>query len=330
MLKRANPGTVTHIELDSEYKFKYFFMALGVAIRGFTYMRKVIGIDATWIKTKHKEKLKELIPDSSDLCFISDRHQSIKHAVRHVYVMASHGACYWHVKQNIKHRFKSAAGTKLYKKAAITYRIEEFNKHFDQLRKIYPHVAKYLENDVKFRKWSRAHFGGNRYEVMTTNIVELVNNLMRKAREYSIIAMTDFIISTMGQWFLERRREAYAVTTPLTPRREEILHKRWDEVGSLITLQLNENDYNVMFGELDAIVNLRSKSCTCKVFDIENLPCIHAIAAAGKVMDPKRALALGVVCWYIKWAGGWQAWAWAWQLAEGISWAWWNWAKMDL
>ncbi|XP_062081024.1 uncharacterized protein LOC133785825 [Humulus lupulus] len=267
MLKRENPG---------------------VAIRGFTYMRKIIGIDAAWIKTKHKgvllvattqdseyhtyliawglvdsennaswtwflEKLKELIPDSSDLCFISDRHQR----------------------------------TKLYKKAVIAYRIEEFNKHFDQLRKIYPRVAKYLENDVKFRKWSRAHFGGNRYEVMTTNIVESVNNLMRKAREYPIISMIDFIISTMGQWFLERRREAYAVTTPLTPRREEILCKRWDEVGSLITLQLNENEYNVMCGKLDAIVNLRSKSCTCKVFDIENLPCIHAIAAAGKAQPQK-------------------------------------------
>ncbi|XP_030479257.1 uncharacterized protein LOC115696497 [Cannabis sativa] len=138
MLKRANPG---------------------VAIRGFTYMRKVIGIDVAWIKTKHKEKLKDLIPDSSDLCFVSDRHQSIEHAVRRVYVMASHGACYWHVKQNIKYRFKSAVGIKLYKKAAMAYRIEEFNKHFEQLHKTHPSVAKYLENDVKFRNWSRAHFG---------------------------------------------------------------------------------------------------------------------------------------------------------------------------
>ena len=29
-------------------------MALGAAIRGFTYMRKVISIDAAWIKTKQK------------------------------------------------------------------------------------------------------------------------------------------------------------------------------------------------------------------------------------------------------------------------------------
>ncbi|XP_062100371.1 uncharacterized protein LOC133806267 [Humulus lupulus] len=196
--------------------------------------------------------------------------------------MDSHGECYWHVKQNIKHRFKSAALTKLYKKAAIAYRIEEFNKHFDHICKIYPRVVKYLENDVKFKKLSRAHFGGNWFEVMTSNIVETVNNLMRKAREYPIIAMIDFIISTMGQWFLTRRREAYDVTTPLTPKREETLRKIWDEVGSLITLQLNENEYNVMCREFDAIVNLRSKSCTCKNFDIEKLPCVHAIAAAGK------------------------------------------------
>ncbi|XP_062119035.1 uncharacterized protein LOC133832747 [Humulus lupulus] len=117
---------------------------------------------------------------------------------------------------------------------------------------------------------------------MTINIVETVNNLMRKAREYPIIAMIDFIISTMGQWFLSRRREAYAVTTPLTLKKEETLRKRWDEVGSLITLQLNENEYNVMCEEFDAIVNLRSKSCTCKIFDIEKLPCVRAIVAAGK------------------------------------------------
>ena len=47
MLKRVISGTVIHIEVDSESIFKYFFMDLGVAIRGFTYMRKVISIDAS-------------------------------------------------------------------------------------------------------------------------------------------------------------------------------------------------------------------------------------------------------------------------------------------
>ena len=57
VLKEVNPGTVTHIELDSDNKFKYFFMALGAAIRGFRFMRKVIGVDEAWIKIQHKRVL---------------------------------------------------------------------------------------------------------------------------------------------------------------------------------------------------------------------------------------------------------------------------------
>ena len=54
VLKEVNPGTVTHIELDSDNKLKYIFMALGAAIRGFRFMRKVISVDGARIKTQHK------------------------------------------------------------------------------------------------------------------------------------------------------------------------------------------------------------------------------------------------------------------------------------
>ena len=57
VLKEVNPGTVTHIELDSNNKLKYFFMALGAAIRGFRFLRKVIGVDGAWIKTHNKRVL---------------------------------------------------------------------------------------------------------------------------------------------------------------------------------------------------------------------------------------------------------------------------------
>ena len=189
-------------------------------------MRKVIGIDGSWIKTPHRnvlvvattedsefhtyplawglidtennaawtwflEKLKELIPDSLELCFISDRNQSIFNAVARVYPMSHHGACYWHVMQNIKHRFHSSASLKMHKAAAEAYSVTEFSKYFEEIRRMFPSVAKYLEDDVKFERWSKAHFKGNRYEVMTTNIAESVNSMMKKAREYPMTAMID-------------------------------------------------------------------------------------------------------------------------------------------
>ena len=45
MLEKVNPGIVTRIEVDGESRFKYLFLAFGAVIRGFQYMRKVIGID---------------------------------------------------------------------------------------------------------------------------------------------------------------------------------------------------------------------------------------------------------------------------------------------
>ncbi|GMN52671.1 hypothetical protein TIFTF001_021815 [Ficus carica] len=70
------------------------------------------------------------------------------------------------------------------------------------------------------------------------------------------------------------------VTTPITPKREEILRRRFDEAGSLTPYQPNENEYTVIGGDCNACVNLTTRSCTCRVFDIDKIPCIHAIAAA--------------------------------------------------
>ena len=141
-------------------------------------------------------------------------------------------------------------------------------------------MAKYLKEEVGFEKWSRAHFQGNMYEVMTTNIVETVNNIMMVTKEYPITALDDFFLYMMGQWFFEHRRDSLNMTGKITPKREALIRNRWDNPGSLKTRQLNENEYHVVCGDLDTIVNLRSKSYKCKVFEVVKLSCIRTIAAA--------------------------------------------------
>ncbi|KAL5545585.1 hypothetical protein UlMin_005272 [Ulmus minor] len=54
MLKKLNPRTITDIEVDGESKFKYLFLAFEVAIRGFYYIRKVVGIDDTFLKGQYR------------------------------------------------------------------------------------------------------------------------------------------------------------------------------------------------------------------------------------------------------------------------------------
>ena len=49
-------------------------------------------------------------------------------------------------------------------------------------------------------------------------------------------------------------------------------------------------------GDLDTIVNLISKSCKCKVFEVEKLPCIHAIAAARQFQPIKTGEVIYSIC----------------------------------
>ena len=44
MIKLMNPGTVTHLEVDEDQRFKYLFIALDACIEGFKAMRKVIAV----------------------------------------------------------------------------------------------------------------------------------------------------------------------------------------------------------------------------------------------------------------------------------------------
>ncbi|XP_056861971.1 uncharacterized protein LOC130509797 [Raphanus sativus] len=132
MLEKANPDTKTSLVVDKNNRFRYLFVALGASIEGFEYMRKVITVDATFLKTVEGgcliiataqdpnlhhypiafavvdgEKneswkwfftlLKTVIPDSTELVFVSDRNPSLIKAVGEVYLMSKHGYCIWHL-----------------------------------------------------------------------------------------------------------------------------------------------------------------------------------------------------------------------------------------
>ena len=54
MARKVNHGTVTHLEVDENNRFKYLLLAFGADIRGFSSMRKVHSIDGTFLKSKYK------------------------------------------------------------------------------------------------------------------------------------------------------------------------------------------------------------------------------------------------------------------------------------
>ena len=115
------------------------------------------------------------------MIIISDRHISIKNVIASVFSETAHGLCDFHLKNNINSTYKNSDVTTLFVKASRVYRTDKFTELMDELSIVKSKAfEKLMDDDV--RKWSRAYCPVRRYDLMTTNIAESMNSILRHAR----------------------------------------------------------------------------------------------------------------------------------------------------
>ena len=116
----------------------------------------------------------------------------------------------------------------------------------------------------------------NRYNILTTNIAECMSAIL----EMLIIPLLNTIRSKLQQWFHDRRTNAENLTTELTEWTELKLNKQSEIASKMLVSPINPNQYRVVgSNEMEGLVDLSNKTCTCRKFDLNQFPCVHAIAA---------------------------------------------------
>nr|CAN66712.1 hypothetical protein VITISV_041525 [Vitis vinifera] len=293
---------------------KHFFMSIGASIAGFhTSIRPVVAVDRTFLKAKYLgtlfiaackdgnnqiyplafgigdsendaswewflQKLHDALGHIDDLFVISDRHGSIEKAVHKVFPHARHGVCTYHVGQNLKTKFKNPAIHKLFHDADHAYRISEFNFIFGQLEMIDPRAARYLM-DIGVDRWARSYSTGKRYNIMTTGIVESLNAVLKNARDLPVLQLVEELRNLLQKWFVTRQQQAMSMSTELTMWADGELCSRYNMSATYLVEPINSKECNVNYAGISAQVNLDTRSCTCRQFDLDHIPCAHAIAA---------------------------------------------------
>ena len=314
MLETKNPGTITCIETTDDNCFLYFFMAFSQSMAGFKKLRPVVAVDGTHLKGKYKgmmfiascfdgnqqiyplafgiadtenetsytwffQRFKEAYGEIDDLVFITDRHRGLETAIATVYPNAHHGNCTFHLSQNVKLHFgKNKHVHMAFYQAAKAYLPIDFEVHMRKLEAINIRAHQYVM-EASPEKWARAFFPGNRYSIMTTNIAECMNAVLRDARSLPLVPLLEAIRLLLQDWFYERRTEAEAATTPVTPWLEKILRKRLNECRRFNVTPLSTFEFEVRTIDFVTTVNLEAKTCSCRQFQLDQYPCIHAIAA---------------------------------------------------
>jgi len=168
---------------------------LGAAIEGFKVMRKVIIVDATFLKTVYKgvlifataqdpnhhhyplafavadgekdvtwkwffETLKTVIPDSSELVFISDRKTSLIKAVAEVYLSSHYGNCVYYLSQNVRTKvtYNKEEVAKKFRQIAAICSVSEFEHEYADFRRRNPKVATYLDDHTNLENGQDVFF----------------------------------------------------------------------------------------------------------------------------------------------------------------------------
>ncbi|XP_060216896.1 uncharacterized protein LOC132644326 [Lycium barbarum] len=150
-----------------------------------------------------------------NLSILSDRHPAIANAINQVYLDCQHGICIYHIPKNLQKYFPSEAILALFYNAATTYKRADLESYMTRIQEIDPQATEYIEEEPPER-WARSFHTNKRYNMLTTNNVETINSVLRKARELPVLECIDYIQNKLQNWFYNRRLDAAGPSRDLT------------------------------------------------------------------------------------------------------------------
>ncbi|XP_019241288.1 PREDICTED: uncharacterized protein LOC109221278, partial [Nicotiana attenuata] len=327
MMEQKNPGSYTNIVRDEKNSILYrmlvvvvqyilqdvcivfyMFFMYGASIFGWKYCRPLIAVDGTFLKNKYRGVLlvavtkdannqifpiafggiKKAIGIRNDLMFLSDRHKAIANGIAKVFPECYHGICIYHLEKNLKQRRVRNTVINLFQSAARVYLQSEFDDFMSQIAAVDKKTFNYLMEEPP-RRWARSHCPRRRYDMLTTNIVESMNNVLRRSRELPILTMMDFIQEKLQSWFYERRTLAEGIFRDISNWAEATLEAKIQPAFTFRVLPIDRLKFNVKEGGMEFIVDLDKRTCDCSEFQLDEMPCEHAIAAIESIHQKKSA-----------------------------------------
>nr|XP_043609554.1 uncharacterized protein LOC122581395 [Erigeron canadensis] len=231
----VRPDNEDHVE------FKRVFWAFSPSIIGFEHCRPVISIDATHLYGKYKGKMmiamgvdgnnqilplafaivesesynswkwflshvkKHVMKDREGICLISDRHIGILKVVTEQGSPWSeprgfHRYCLRHFIQNFQDKFRNPQLKALAYRAGSQNQVRKFNSIMEEIGRLNPDARQWLERH-SLERWILAHDGGKRYDLLTTNLSEIFNSVLKGARFLPITACVQLTFYRLVHFF---------------------------------------------------------------------------------------------------------------------------------
>ena len=189
-----------------------------------------------------------------------------------------------HLANNFMTRFKDKLLKNLVCRAAVATTPRKMNRHMATIGIINSEAQRWLEV-IPLQLWALSHDGGRRYGIMTTNMSEVFNNVLKGARSLPLTALVQLTFSCLNGYFVARREQGadrLVSDEQFTPYVDAQIQGHVVKAGSMEIVLYDhiQGRFHVKLrsGQIHHL-NLNDKKCTCGKTLIYGFPCSHIISA---------------------------------------------------
>ncbi|CAH9103674.1 unnamed protein product [Cuscuta europaea] len=311
------------IETNETYEFCRAFWSFKASIDGFCHCLPVVSVDGTHLYGKFKGVLlvavtmnanREIFPlaygvvESENanswswflqsvmegvvgrdrpVCIISDRHAGIESAFRNVPELllsqVSKRYCLCHIQSNFMTKFRNTELKKLCWQAGSTPIRNEFHDYMQQIRGINASAFAYL-NEIDVERWTLSYDDGWRYSILTTNLSESFNHILKGCRTLPITALIKATFDKVVQLFPDQRNTGAmwhqaGYLYPQNIWKELLERSQQRHLSTVLPHNRRAGIYSVTIRKHQPVtVNLSRRECDCGYWKQNGMPCVHAYA----------------------------------------------------
>ncbi|KAL4348962.1 hypothetical protein GQ457_17G000560 [Hibiscus cannabinus] len=296
-------------------KFRRFYVCFGALKEGFKrYCRPVIGVDGCFLKGSLKGEILSAVGKDSNnqifpvawayvevenreswawflnhlkddlnlangdnLTLLSDMQKGLLEEVSMCLPHVEHRYCARHMYANWKKDHKGGDLQLLFWNCCKATTQPLFQKHADKIGKLKPKAyADLMVRDPSH--WSKAFFSTrSKCDAIDNNFSEAFNSAIIGARFKSIISMFEDIRHYVMHSLVEHKKKSISWRGEICPRIAKKLEEHKVRSSFCHVTWNGADGYEVMHHEDSFVVDVKGWKCTCRVWDLTGIPCLHAI-----------------------------------------------------
>ena len=318
-IRKTNPGSIASVvATGQENCFQRLFISYRASIYGFiNACRPLLELDRAHLKGKYlgtllcaaavdaddalfplaiavvdsesdenwmwfMSELRKLLGVNTDnmprLTILSERQRGLVEAVETHFPTASHGFCLRSVSENFRDTFKNTKLVNIFWNAVYALTAAEFESKITEMMEISQDVISWFQQFPPYL-WAVAYFDSVRYGHFTLGVTELLYNWALECHELPVVQMMEHIRQQMVSWFNDRQDMGMTWTSILVPSAEKRIMEAIADAHCYQVLRANEVEFEIVSTERTNIVDIRSRECSCRRWQLYGLPCAHAAAA---------------------------------------------------